>query len=102
MEKFFIMLRDQFNYGKPLERQFQQDVIRYFDYMWGNNRNNFLMSDAEKIIFGQLSRDCQLDLYRDFLFKDYLFKFRRFFNFRFTLLQKQRDLETVQETKEKT
>ena len=47
LEKFFIMIRDQFNFGKPLDRDFHSAVIKYFDYRWKNNRNNFLLCESD-------------------------------------------------------
>lgn len=88
-----MMLRDQFNYGKPIDIKFQDEVMRYFHHMWQNNRNNFLLSPQDQIIFSKLPRSCQLDLYNEFLFKEFLFKFRRFFSFRIALIQKQKDLQ---------
>lgn len=88
LEKFFLMLRDQFNHRMPLDRYFQNEVSRFFHYSWVNNRNNFVISEEDLKIYSQLPRDCQLDIYRNFLFKEFLFKFRRFFSFRFSLLQR--------------
>ena len=51
LEKFFLMFRDQFNYGKPLNRKIEMDITNHFNFMWKNNRNNFLLADSALVIF---------------------------------------------------
>ena len=53
------------------------------EFKWVNDKNNFLTNELEvKQFYGQLPVECQRMLYTDFIYNDFLFKFRRFFSFR--------------------
>lgn len=53
------------------------------EFKWVNDKNNFLSDEHEmKMFFNQLPTKCQRMLYTDFIYNDFLFKFRRFFSFR--------------------
>jgi hypothetical protein len=47
-----------------------------------NDRNNFLVDVNDQKIFKQMPIDCQRQIYTDFVFQEFLFKFRRFVSFR--------------------
>ena len=52
------------------------------NYKWVHDRNNFLLLQKDSEIFSQLPSDCQRMLYTDFIFQEFIYKFRRFFSFR--------------------
>ena len=49
---------------------------------WAYDKNNFIITENDQSLLDQLPENCQTQIYKDFLFRDFLDKFRRFFNFR--------------------
>lgn len=47
LEKFFLVLSGQFNYGKPLDKEFRNRVTNFLNFRWQNNRNNFMLTDID-------------------------------------------------------
>ena len=86
LEPFFALLRGQFNYGKPLKKELRDDISNFMNLTWQNNRNNFLVSETDQRLFDQLYSNTQLAVFKDFIFKEFLYLFRRFFWFRFALV----------------
>jgi hypothetical protein len=56
-------------------------------YMWSNDRVIFLQELEERQIFSQLPVSCQRQIFTDFLFQEFLYKFRRFFSFRRSVVE---------------
>ena len=48
-------------------------------YRWENHKNNFLVTYNDQMLLAQLPATVQIQLYTEFVFKDFLWKFRRFF-----------------------
>lgn len=63
------------------------DIYKYFSIRWLNNRNNFLLDAKDHDMFKQLPIECQTKIYTDFIFREFLNKFRRFFTFPVTLFE---------------
>lgn len=49
---------------------------------WSLDKNNFIITDRDKLMLNQLPAHCQTMIYTDFLFKEFLSKFSLFFNFK--------------------
>ena len=54
LEKFFIMMRDNFNMGKPLKHEIRENITNFMSFSWLNNRNNFLLDETDLKLFDQL------------------------------------------------
>ena len=78
LEQFFILL-EMFNYGKQIDVDLQNRIRMFMSHRWKNDKNGFLVSDNDRSLLAQLPDRVQIQLYTDFIFKDYLWKFRRFF-----------------------
>ena len=50
------------------------------------DKNNFLVTEQDKMMLYQLPSECQTSIYTDFLFRDFLSKFSLFFNFKKEML----------------
>lgn len=85
LEKFFIVMRDNFNLGKPLKKEIRENISNFMSFSWLNNRNNFLLDETDLKLFDQLHHKTQLAIFREFIFNEFLYKFRRFFYFRIEL-----------------
>ena len=47
---------------------------------WKNDKNNFLITHEDKMLMSQLPSSCQTEIYTQFIFRNFLWKFRRFFS----------------------
>lgn len=72
--QFFALLK-QFNGGKPLNENFTNQMSKFFDYKWKNDRNQALDDDEEMEIMMQLPDEVRDKIYSGFLFNDFLTKF---------------------------
>lgn len=52
------------------------------NHNWENDKNNFQKSKTDLMLLAQLPDSCKIALYTDFIFKDFLWKFRRIFRFK--------------------
>ena len=60
--------------------------------MWRSEKNNFIKSFDDVQMFQQLPVACQRQIFTDFLFQHFLFKFRRFFRIRVDILDHNQQL----------
>ena len=81
LTKFFGLLT-QFNRGVTLNQKFKEDIERYFDYMWENNRNWAVIEEDDQMILEQLPTECIVSIFKDFLFVQFLKTFRKSFVFK--------------------
>lgn len=81
LEMFFTMLR-MFNNGNHIEGNLKQRIENFLGFKWINDKNNYLITEEDRYLFSQLPPSCKIEIYTNFLFKEFLFKFRRFFSFR--------------------
>ena len=79
LSKFFGLLI-QFNHGKGLNIKFKMEMENYFDYKWEHDRNQAMVGN-DTILLEQLPKDVQRKIYSNFLFRNFLNKFRKFFSF---------------------
>ena len=49
---------------------------------WKDDKNNFLLEDDDVKLFNKLPQQLKTTIYTQFMFRDFLFKFRRFFDIR--------------------
>ena len=52
------------------------------NFKWKNNLNNFLTNPKDIQIFNDLPQEIQQKIYTDFIFREFLYKFNRFFSFK--------------------
>ena len=72
-----------FNGQQQINPKIQANIRNFFAYKWDRDKNNFMSDPNDKAQFyDQLPNDCQRMLYTNFVYKDFLFRFRRFFSFR--------------------
>ena len=85
LEKFFNMMRDNYNMGKPIKKEVRENITNFMSFSWSNNRTNFLLDESDLDLFDQLHHETQLAIFRKFIFNEFLYKFRRFFQFKIEL-----------------
>ena len=69
-----------FNGNRHLDVIHRNRISEFLEIKWRNDKNNFLMSDSDKMLLAQLPDEVIIEIYKNFLYKDFLFKFRRMFN----------------------
>lgn len=71
-----------FNESKPFKRELKDQIVEFIGMRNKYNKNCFLNKPQYQHFMSQLPESCQINIYAKFLFKDFLFKFRFFFNIR--------------------
>ena len=80
MEQFFGLLRHLNNY-LPLNKKLVHEIIDFIKMRNNNDKNCFLTDEKDQLMMEQLPKNCQIAIYTQFIFKDFLCQFRLFFNF---------------------
>ena len=56
-------------------------IEKYFAYKWVNDKNQAVSTEEDTKLIHQLPSQVQREIYSDFLFKDFLSNFAKFFDF---------------------
>lgn len=71
LETFFVMLK-KFNFGQQLDEEMLAKIRIFMNDKWAYDKNNFLITENDKSLLNQLPSNCQTQIYKDFLFRDFL------------------------------
>ena len=77
---FFGTLQ-KFNNGQPISDKLRTNIEDTLTYRWANDKNNAFFDEEGLYFFSQLPERVQSEVYRDFLFGDFLDQFQPFFTF---------------------
>lgn len=80
LAEWFGMLA-HFNKNRPLPKNLIGELETYFDYFWKNDRNYAIKSEEDQRFMDELPNNIQTDIYKDFLFQDFLQLFKVHFQF---------------------
>jgi len=75
----WIALLSRFNNGNPLSKEMISKVEDFFEYYWDNNRLSAINSIEGERFMSELPMGVQIEIYVDYLFCDFLFKYRFYF-----------------------
>lgn len=78
LSKFFGLIK-QFNKGQNIDYTLQFQIEDFFDYRWVNDRNQAISTQDDIDLISQLPLEIQRKIYSDFLFKNFLQSFRKYF-----------------------
>ena len=67
--------------GFPLKLSSQQQIRDFINLRNNFDKLSFLKTESDKILMQKLPSNIQTKIYTDFLFKDFLWQFRRLFRF---------------------
>ena len=67
-----MLLLKNFNKNRPLPPQMLKEFEAYFVYFWKNDKNYAVSSAEDQEMLSELPSHIQSDIYRQFLFKDFL------------------------------
>ena len=57
LERFFLLLR-KYNYGQSIDKELHNEIQKFLNFKWMNDRNNFLVDEHDQKIFKQIPIDC--------------------------------------------
>jgi hypothetical protein len=72
-------LLSKYNGGKPLNKDLISRIEDHFDYYWANNRLSALTTDIDKKFLKGLPEYIQSDIFVDYIFSDFLYRYRNYF-----------------------
>jgi len=83
LSKFLGVMR-KFNLNKPLEKKFKNQIEEYFRYKWLHDKNQFISDKEDIYLLEQMPQEVEDKLYYQYLFKDFLKEFAKYFLFQKT------------------
>lgn len=78
LSKWLSMLA-HFNKNRPLSKDMVNKFEEYFTYYWAHDKNYAIQSDDDMRFMKELPKVIRRDIYKDFLFKDFLYLFKTHF-----------------------
>lgn len=75
LEAWFSVLK-RFNGNYSLKREFRQEIEKYFDHNWTQDRTLAFKSPKDLKIFNLLPHGVRYRIYQDYLFDDFLELFK--------------------------
>lgn len=75
----WILLLKNFNNNKPLPPDVIAKFEAYFEYFWRNDKNYAIQTEDDMKLLDELPYNIQANIYKDFLFEDFLEQFKVYF-----------------------
>mmetsp|Transcript_26447 Transcript_26447/g.35353 ORF Transcript_26447/g.35353 Transcript_26447/m.35353 type:complete len:228 (+) Transcript_26447:751-1434(+) len=72
----WLGLLAHFNRSSPLPKEMTKRFERYFEYYWANDKNYAIKSQIDVRFMTELPNHIQTDIYRRFLFADFIYLFK--------------------------
>jgi hypothetical protein len=76
----WIALLSRFNNGNPLNKELITKIEDFFEYYWMNNKLAALANEEDIRLMDELPEPVQAEIFVDYLFKEYLYNYRKYFN----------------------
>ena len=76
----WIALLSRFNNGNPLNKELITKIEDFFNYFWENNPLGAVNDEADVRFMSELPYYVQGQVYIDYLFKDFLYKYKPYFH----------------------
>lgn len=67
-----------------MPREFEKEIIQFFNYKWENDRNFSLKTEEDFAILSELPAEVKMRVFKDFIYHDFLYNFRKILRFKFT------------------
>jgi hypothetical protein len=88
----------RFNNGTPLPKDHLHGIENYFEYFWSKDKNYAMKTEMGVRFMSELPKNIRQKIYKDFLFKDFLYQFKHYFKFP-KEFDNPNDMMTFQDTK---
>jgi potassium voltage-gated channel Eag-related subfamily H protein 8 len=75
----FLGLLSRFNKGYSLQKSMSRRIEEYFDYYWAKDLNYAMKSEEDQRFLSELPKEIRVAIYKDFLFHNFIYKFRFYF-----------------------
>ena len=75
----WLGLLSKYNNGNPLKKDLIGDIETYFMYYWENNRLSAVSGPNDQKFMKDLPDYVQQNIYIDYLFSDFLYRYRNYF-----------------------
>ena len=75
----WIALLARFNNGYPLSKELITQIEDFMNYYWKYNRLDILADGTGKRFMSELPMSIQSEIFIDYLFRDFLYKYRFYF-----------------------
>jgi hypothetical protein len=75
----WLGLLAHFNKNRPLSKDMTKRFEQYFEYYWQHDKNYAIQSEDDKRFMKELPKHIRRDIYKEFLFKDFIYLFRTHF-----------------------
>jgi len=72
----WLGLLAHFNRSSPLPKEMTKRFERYFEYYWANDKNYAIKSEIDQRFMTELPNHIRTDIYRRFLFADFIYLFK--------------------------
>ena len=72
----------KFNKNQSIDLVLKRRIEDYFEYKWIHDKNHAFENPEEQRLFMELPQDTQIMIFRNYLYRDFLKSFRRFFTIR--------------------
>ena len=79
LRRFFNLLQ-KYNNREPMDLDLKRRIEAHFDYKWKYDKNSAFSGDDEERLYDELPEEVQVSLCKNFLYRDFLHSFRRFFS----------------------
>jgi len=70
---------EKFNGDRPLKKELLEEFEDYFHHRWMRHRNNAISTQEDHDLLVQLPRKVQIQIYSEFLFKDFVLTYHKYF-----------------------
>lgn len=78
----FLNLLSKFNNNIPINKEFKDKMVTFIEFCWTSDKNFILKSEEGQLIVEQLSEKVRTNLITQFLQKDFIIKYYKFFRIR--------------------
>jgi len=75
----WLGLLAHFNKNRPLSKDMTKRFEQYFEYYWQHDKNYAIQRDMDQRFMSELPKHIKRDIYKEFLFKEFLYTFKTHF-----------------------
>lgn len=74
----FLSLLKKLNKGN-IKVEFKDKIEDYFLYLWSNDKLACFKTESDMRYFDEMDHDQKVEIFKEYLFKDFIITYRRFF-----------------------
>jgi hypothetical protein len=78
LSRFFGLIT-KYNNGRPLKRSHILELENFFEFYWANDKLSSLQKESDLRFFDELPENIRIELFKNFLFGEFVRAFKHFF-----------------------